>query len=75
MVIDAHTIEQMARKLTEALPPELKIIKDEVEKSMAAVLAAQLHKLDLVTRSEFDAQVRVLTRLREKLEALEQRLN
>jgi BMFP domain-containing protein YqiC len=31
--------------------------------------------MDLVTREEFDAQLRVLQRTREKLESLEQRVN
>jgi BMFP domain-containing protein YqiC len=39
------------------------------------VLSTQLQKLDLVTRTEFDAQARVLARTREKLETLEKRLN
>ena len=47
------------------------MFKDEAEKALKAVLGAQLQKLDLVTREEFDAQARVLARTREKLEELE----
>jgi hypothetical protein len=34
-----------------------------------------LQKLDVVTREEYDIQVAVLARTREKLEALEQQVN
>ncbi len=74
-MLDAKLITDLAQQLTNALPPQARALKDEVSKSFEAVLATQLQKLDLVTRSEFDAQARVLARTREKLEALEKRLN
>ena len=37
-------------------------------------LQAQLNKLDLVSREEFDVQTKVLLRTREKLTALEAKL-
>jgi hypothetical protein len=45
-----------------------------VEQNFRAVLRANLAKLDLVARDEFDAQTRVLARTRAQVEALEQRL-
>jgi BMFP domain-containing protein YqiC len=38
---------------------------------MRAMLQATFEKMNLVTREEFDIQTSVLTRTREKLEALE----
>lgn len=46
----------------------------DIEKNMKAMLAAMFTRLDLVTRQEFDVQVAVLQRTREKLEALEAQL-
>ena len=46
----------------------------DIEKNMKAMLTAMFARLDLVTREEFDLQVAVLQRTREKLEALEARL-
>lgn len=46
----------------------------EVEKNFRALLQSQLRKLDLVSRDEFDAQVEVLRRSREKIDRLEQQL-
>ncbi|HUN90919.1 MAG TPA: accessory factor UbiK family protein [Burkholderiaceae bacterium] len=46
----------------------------DVQKNMKALLAQQFSRLELVTRDELDLQVQVLQRTREKLEALEKRV-
>ena len=46
----------------------------DIEKNMKAMMMAMFAKLDLVTREEFDTQVKVLQRTRERLDALEERL-
>jgi ubiquinone biosynthesis accessory factor UbiK len=46
----------------------------DVQRNLKATLTAQLAKLDLVTREEFDIQAQVLARTREKLTALEARV-
>jgi len=70
-MIDAKLIDDLATKLSEAVPPGLKKAQQETEKHLKSVLQAGLEKLDVVSRDEFDAQVRVLQRTREKLEKLE----
>lgn len=72
--MDTHFIDDLARRLAAVLPPGLQALKQDVEHNFNAVLRAQLDKLDLVTRDEFDAQTRVLARSRAMLEALEQRI-
>ena len=47
-------------------------IAGEMEHNLRAVLSEAISRLDLISREEFDAQQRVLTRTRERLEALEQ---
>ena len=47
---------------------------EEVDKKVKQVIQAQLMKLDLVSREEFDVQTKVLLRTREKLQALEEKL-
>ncbi len=47
-------------------------IAGEVEHNLRAVLSEAISRLDLISREEFDAQQRVLTRTRERVEALEQ---
>ena len=47
----------------------------DIEKNARALLSGVFARLDLVTREEFDIQAQVLQRTREKLKALEERLN
>jgi hypothetical protein len=46
----------------------------DLQRNLKALLAQQFAQLELVTREEFDAQVRVLARTREKLQEMERRL-
>jgi BMFP domain-containing protein YqiC len=46
----------------------------DIDKNARALLASFFSKLDLVSREEFDIQTQVLQRTREKLKALEARL-
>ena len=69
-----NSIEDLARKLAEAVPEGLRSVGQELEENFRSVLRNGLGKLDLVTREEFEVQEAVLARTREKLEALEKRL-
>ena len=74
MTLDPKILDDLARKLADAVPPGLRELKADLEKNFRAVLQSALGKLDLVTREEFDVQAAVLLRTREKLEELSQRL-
>ncbi len=67
-------IDELARRLADSLPSGLKALRADAEQNFQAVLKAGLARLDLVTREEFDVQMAVLKRTREKLEALDARL-
>ncbi len=69
-----ESIDELARRLAESVPQGLRSMKDDLEKNFQSVLRAGLGRLDLVTRDEFEVQEAVLTRTRQKLEALEERL-
>jgi len=56
------------------VPEGLRTMREDLENNFRSVLRASLSKLDLVTREEFEVQEAVLARTREKLEALEERL-
>ncbi len=47
----------------------------DIEKNTKAMMNGFFSKLDLVTREEFDVQAQVLARTREKLQALEARVD
>ncbi len=72
--MSSNSIEDLARKLAEAVPEGLRTMRKDLEESFRSVLQTGLGKLDLVTRDEFEMQEAVLARTREKLEALEKRL-
>ena len=69
-----ETIDQLARRLAESLPQGVKSVRDDLEQNFRTILNSGLSRLELVTREEFEVQEAVLGRTREKLEALEARL-
>jgi ubiquinone biosynthesis accessory factor UbiK len=72
--VDPRFIDDLARRLSAAVPPGIAAVRRDLEDNFKAVLQAGLSRLDLVSRQEFDVQAAVLRRTREKLEALEARL-
>ena len=68
-------IENLARKLANSVPGIVRSVRDDLEQNFQTVLEGGLHKLDLVTREEFEVQRAVLLRTREKLAELEARLS
>ena len=73
-MIDPKKLEEIAKQVHNSLPSGIRSMGEEAEKKMRQVLQAQLGKLDLVSREEFDVQTKVLLRTREKLTALEAKL-
>ncbi len=73
-MIDLAQLDELARRLSNLVPPGLRDGREELQQNFKSVLQAGLGKLDLVTREEFDVQRAVLARTREKLEAIERQL-
>ncbi len=69
-----ESIEDLAKKLADAVPEGLKSLREDLEQNFRSVLQSGLSKLDLVTREEFEVQEAVLAKTREKLDALEAKL-
>ena len=67
-------LDDLARRLADSVPESLRVFGRDLEGNFKAVLQAQLSKLDLVTRQEFDVQAAILERTRSKLAQLESRL-
>jgi ubiquinone biosynthesis accessory factor UbiK len=72
--MDAFRIDDIARKLFESVPPALRTVQKDLETNFRAVLRSSLSKLDVVSREEFDTQMKVLERTRARLEQLEARV-
>ena len=65
-------LNELVGKLGQALPAGATELKADFEKNARGVVQSALEKMDLVTREEFDLQVALLQRTREKLDRLEQ---
>ena len=74
-MLKSSFLKQLAEQLTAALPTELHTLRQDFEKKCRMTLNKTFVKLDVVTREEFDAQMKVLLRTRKKLEALQERVN
>lgn len=73
-MIDNQTINRLSERIAELLPPGLQQAKSDFDARLKALLQQQLSSYQMVSREEFEIQARVLSRTREKLEALEARL-
>ena len=73
-MIDPKKIEDIAKQIGNAIPPQVRQFADDVENKVKQVLQQKLADLDFVSREEFDVQRQVLLRTREKVEKLEQQL-
>lgn len=71
-MIDPKKLDELSGKLSAMLAATP---ARDFEKNAKAMLTSMLGRLDIVTRDEFDVQTQVLTRTREKLTALEARVN
>ena len=71
MIQETEFISELARKLAAAVPPGLRTVQADVERTFQSILAGALARMNLPTREEFDIQRKVLERTREKLTALE----
>ncbi|KAF1015186.1 MAG: putative protein YqiC [Stenotrophomonas maltophilia] len=71
-MIDLNQLDDLARRLSDLVPPGLRESREELQAAFKSALQAGLTKLDLVTREEFEVQRAVLLKTREKLDALEQ---
>ena len=70
-MLNAKKIEEIAKQVTDAIPPSLKNLANDFEDKTKTVLQRKLSQLDVVTREEFDIQTNVLIKTREKITALE----
>ena len=72
-MIDKEFLEKLSARLSETLPnPGL--IKEDIEKQFFTLLQNSLGKLHLVTREEFDTQLKVLKRAEKTIAELEAKI-
>jgi ubiquinone biosynthesis accessory factor UbiK len=72
--MNSNSLDDLARRLADSVPESVRAFGRDLESNFKAVLQAQLSKLDLVTRQEFDVQAAILERTQAKLSSLEARV-
>jgi BMFP domain-containing protein YqiC len=72
--LNSSGLDELARRLADSVPESVRTFGRDLEGNFKAVLQAQLSKLDLVSRQEFDVQAAMLERTQAKLTAMEARL-
>jgi len=70
-MLNPKSLEEISTRISELIAASP---ARDIEKNVRALLASGFARLDLVTREEFDVQVAMLARTREKLIALEARV-
>jgi BMFP domain-containing protein YqiC len=75
--VDKYLIGNLARKLVDAVPgtDSLETMRADMERNFRSLLDSAFERLDLVSREDFDLQRKVLERTREKVTAVEARLD
>jgi BMFP domain-containing protein YqiC len=74
-MIDPKRFDDMARRITEALPESVRALQKDVERQVRSTLQQGFERMDLVTREDFDVQVTLLERTRARMRELEARLD
>jgi ubiquinone biosynthesis accessory factor UbiK len=72
--MNSSGLDDLARRLAESVPESVRAFGRDLEGNFKAVLQAQLSKLDLVSRNEFDVQAAILARTQASLLTMEARL-
>lgn len=73
-MLEPGAIDDLVNRLAGLLPPQLQAVRGELEQNIKQVLLAQLKKMDLVTREEYEVHAELLKRTRMKLDVLEKQL-
>ena len=73
-MFEPKQFEDLAKKLYSSLPSSLQSVESEILQKFKDIIQITFTHMNLVTREEFDVQVKVLARTREKVDALEKKI-
>jgi len=74
-MVDLRIVDELTRKLGDALPPGVARLKDDIEDRFRSVLTGAFERMNLVGREEYEAQCVILEETQAKLVELERRLD
>ncbi|MCW8909494.1 MAG: accessory factor UbiK family protein [Gammaproteobacteria bacterium] len=73
-MISNQTINEITQKISALLPDSIKVVQNDIEHNIRAVVESTFSKMNLVSREEFDVQSALLARSLEKLQQLEEQI-
>ena len=74
MKLDTKALDEIVRKISSAIPEDLKTARINLEKNARSAAEGVFQRLDLVTREEFDVQSKMLSKSQQRIKELEQRI-
>ncbi len=72
--MESSTFVELVEKIESLIPSGNNKFREDIKSSIKVLIEDYLHKIDLVTREEFDIQQEVLLKTRLKIEELEKKL-
>lgn len=69
-----NPIDDLVANVLRNLPEGMQTLRADLSRNLKATLEAGLHKLDLVTRQEFEVQRQILERAQQQLKVLEDKI-
>ena len=72
--MESSKVVELVEKIESLIPSGNNKFRDDIKSSIKVLIEDYLHKIDLVTREEFDIQQEVLLKTRLKIEELEKKL-
>lgn len=73
-MINSQQINQWVQNIIETLPPGLIRFPEDLKEHLKLALQQAFEKMELVSRDDYDTQVKVLLKTRKKVEELEKRI-
>lgn len=74
-MLKQEKVEEFFQEFSRMLPEDIRTYKKDMEKNLKAALNATFARMDLVTREEFDIQSELLSKTRELLHDLENKVS
>jgi len=72
--MESSKVIDLVEKIESLIPSGNNKFREDIKSSIKVLIEDYLHKIDLVTREEFDIQQEVLLKTRLKIEELEKKL-
>lgn len=73
-MLKQEKVEEFFQEFSRLLPDDIRTYKADMEKNLKAALNATFARMDLVTREEFDVQSELLSKTRQLLHELENKV-